>query len=226
MNTSNPESNISCHYCNTPFYKKPAEIARRLTHFCNRECAVKYRKSQKYLYYSDVECLKCNKTFSKKNAEINKTNNHFCSRSCSNSYNNKINPKRLVEGNCQECKIPIPSSRKYCKDCSEHVSAPIKGRLYYNDKTLEEATREGKKASRYCTIREYARKNLMRSGIMKCCKNCGYDKHVEVCHIKSISSFELSTTIKEINDLSNLVYLCPNCHWELDKGILKLSGSR
>jgi predicted restriction endonuclease len=59
---------------------------------------------------------------------------------------------------------------------------------------------------------------------IKACQFCGYDKHVEVCHIKSISSFDLSTTIREINDLSNLIYLCPNCHWELDKGILKLNG--
>lgn len=54
------------------------------------------------------------------------------------------------------------------------------------------------------------------------CSNCGYDKHVEVCHIKSISSFNNESKISEINDISNLILLCPNCHWELDNGILKL----
>lgn len=226
MNTSNPSSNILCHHCTTPFFKKPAEIKRCSTHFCSRECAVEYRKSQKYLYYSEVECLNCSSSFSKKNSEIKKTPNHFCSKSCSASYNNKKSPKRGLEGNCKECNVPIPSALTYCKKCYPNVNAPIKGRSYYDDKTLFEATRDGKKASRYCTIREYARKNLIRSGVDKSCKNCGYNKHVEACHIKSISSFDLNTTIKEINDLSNLVFLCPNCHWEFDKGILDLNGSR
>ena len=224
MNISNLLPNILCNHCNSNFYKKPAEIKRSSTHFCSRECAVEYRKSQKHIYYSDVECLNCAKVFNKKNSEIKKTPNHFCSKSCSATYNNKLSPKRGLEGNCKKCDISIPSALTYCKKCCPIVSAPIKGRLYYDDKTLFEATRDGKKASRYCTIREYARKSLQRAGVGKCCKNCGYDKHVETCHIKSISSFDLNVTIKEINDLSNLVYLCPNCHWEFDKGILKLDG--
>jgi predicted HNH restriction endonuclease len=224
MNTSSPTPNVSCNHCSTDFYKKPAEIKRSSTHFCNRNCAVEYRKSLKYLYYTEVECLNCTTKFNKKNSEITKSPNNFCSRSCSASYTNKITPKRALEGNCKECNKSIPSALSFCKECSKWTRSPIKGRFYYDDKTLEEATREGKKASRYCTIREYARKTLLKSGIEKNCKNCGYDKHVEVCHIKSISSFDLSTTIKEINDLSNLIYLCPNCHWELDKGILELNG--
>ena len=224
MSTSKPLPNILCHHCNTQFFKKPAEIKRSSTHFCSRECATEYRKSQKYLFYSDVECLNCNKTFNKKNSNIKRDPNNFCSRSCSASYTNKTSPKRALEGNCKECNTPIPSALSYCKDCSTWVRSPIKGRFYYDDKTLYEATRDGKKAARYCTIREYARKTLLRAGIEKCCKNCGYDKHVEACHIKSISSFDLHTKIKEINDISNLVYLCPNCHWEFDKGILKLNG--
>lgn len=224
MNTSKPLPNILCHHCNTQFFKKPAEIKRSSTHFCSRECATEYRKNQKHLYYTNVECLNCKTVFSKKNSEIDRNPNNFCSRSCSASYTNKTSPKRALEGNCKECNKPISSALSFCKECSKWTRSPIKGRLYYDDKTLEEATREGKKASRYCTIREYARKTLLKSGIEKCCKNCGYDNHVEVCHIKSISSFDLSTTIREINDLSNLIYLCPNCHWELDKGILKLNG--
>jgi hypothetical protein len=224
MNTSSPPSNILCHHCNTHFYKKPAEIKRSSTHFCSRDCAIEYRKSLKHIYYTEVECLNCGNIFNKKNAEIKKTQNHYCSSSCAAKINGSKYPKRSPEGNCKECNKPIPSALSFCKECSNFVRSPIKGRFYYDDKTLEEATREGKKASRYCTIREYARKTLSKSGIEKCCQNCGYDKHVEVCHIKSISSFDLTTIIREINDLTNLIYLCPNCHWELDKGILKLDG--
>ena len=217
MNTLKPLPNILCHHCNSSFYKKPAEIKRSSTHFCCRDCAVEYRKSLKHIYYTDVSCHYCNKTFSKKNAEIKKTINHYCSSSCAAKVNGIKFPKRAVEGNCKQCNTPIPSSLSYCKKCKiEKIS--------FNDQTLYQATRDGKKASAYCTIREYARKNLLQSGIQKCCKNCGYEKHVESCHIKSISSFDLEITIKEINDLSNLVFLCPNCHWEFDKGILKLNG--
>ena len=217
MNASKPIPNILCHHCNAHFYKKPAEIKRSSTHFCCRDCAVEYRKSIKHIYYTDVSCHYCNKTFSKKNAEIRKTTNHYCSSSCAAKVNGVKFPKRAVEGNCKECNAPIPSSLSYCKKCKiEKIS--------FNEQTLYQATRDGKKAATYCTIREYARKNLLRAEIAKCCKNCGYDKHVEACHIKSISSFEFDVTIKEINDLSNLVFLCPNCHWEFDKGILKLNG--
>lgn len=53
---------------------------------------------------------------------------------------------------------------------------------------------------------------------------CGYDKHVEVCHIKAIRDFDLKTKIKDINSKENLVLLCPNCHWEFDNGLLTLKN--
>ena len=37
---------------------------------------------------------------------------------------------------------------------------------------------------------------------------------------KRVISLE-DITIKEINDSSNIVLLCPNCHWEFDRGLLK-----
>lgn len=54
------------------------------------------------------------------------------------------------------------------------------------------------------------------------CKICGYSNHVEVAHIKSVSEFDDSATIGEINSINNLIGLCPNHHWEFDNGILKI----
>lgn len=48
------------------------------------------------------------------------------------------------------------------------------------------------------------------------CEKCGYDKHIEVCHKRPIKEFDDTHTIKEINDINNLIGLCPNCHWEMD----------
>jgi predicted restriction endonuclease len=56
----------------------------------------------------------------------------------------------------------------------------------------------------------------------KTCKVCGYDKHIQVCHIKSVSSFKDDDLITEINSKNNLVGLCPNHHWEFDHGFLNL----
>ena len=53
---------------------------------------------------------------------------------------------------------------------------------------------------------------------------CGYYKHIEICHIKPIRDFPLDTPILEVNDLSNLIGLCPTHHWEFDNGILKIGA--
>lgn len=64
---------------------------------------------------------------------------------------------------------------------------------------------------------------MASSKISKKCFVCGYDSFVEVCHIKKISDFTLDTKISVINDISNLVFLCPNHHWELDNNLISLN---
>ena len=54
------------------------------------------------------------------------------------------------------------------------------------------------------------------------CAICGYDKHIEVAHIKAVSEFDDNATIGEINAITNLIGLCPNHHWEYDNGLLNL----
>lgn len=73
-------------------------------------------------------------------------------------------------------------------------------------------------------IRELARSLYQKSDKPKQCANCGYDKHYEVCHIKGISTHSDDTPISVINDLGNLIALCPNCHWELDNGLLDITN--
>ncbi|MFN8530060.1 MAG: HNH endonuclease [Anaerolineae bacterium] len=71
-------------------------------------------------------------------------------------------------------------------------------------------------------LRALARSAYEQSGAPRVCKNCGYAKHVEICHIKAISSFPPETLVEVVNDAANLVALCPNCHWEFDHGMLTL----
>ena len=47
-------------------------------------------------------------------------------------------------------------------------------------------------------------------------------QHYEVCHIDGISTHSDDVTIDEINDIDNLVAMCPTHHWELDYGKLTM----
>lgn len=71
-------------------------------------------------------------------------------------------------------------------------------------------------------IRKIAQKRYLDANPEHKCVICGYDKHIEVAHIKSVSEFDDCATIDEINALDNLIGLCPNHHWEYDNGLLKL----
>ena len=72
------------------------------------------------------------------------------------------------------------------------------------------------------SIRDLARKEYISSGKPMECFVCGYTCHVQVCHKKAVSDFDDKALVKEINDIENLVPLCPNHHWEFDNKILKL----
>jgi len=54
------------------------------------------------------------------------------------------------------------------------------------------------------------------------CRICGYTKHVDVAHIRSVRTFPEGAQVSEINHPDNLVALCPNHHWEYDHGLLTL----
>jgi len=65
-------------------------------------------------------------------------------------------------------------------------------------------------------VRDHA-KRVMREELKDAkCARCGYSKHIEICHLKPIKDFSEDTLLITVNDKSNLVLLCPNCHWELD----------
>ena len=88
--------------------------------------------------------------------------------------------------------------------------------------TLGEA-REKRQYQIHSRIRELARKKALKETRFCKCAECGYDKHIEVCHIKAISDFSDDASIENVNDLSNLVGLCPNHHWEFDNGLLEFN---
>jgi hypothetical protein len=56
------------------------------------------------------------------------------------------------------------------------------------------------------------------------CQGCNYSKHVELCHIKPITSFDENTELGVVNDPENILVLCRNCHWEFDNNQLLIEN--
>lgn len=63
------------------------------------------------------------------------------------------------------------------------------------------------------------------------CRVCGYDLHVDLCHVRAIHSFPADTKLIEVNAEENLVYLCPTHHWEQENsrgyfaGVVKFANT-
>jgi predicted RNA-binding Zn-ribbon protein involved in translation (DUF1610 family) len=118
---------------------------------------------------------------------------------------------------CPFCGKKIYYRSKTCRDCFERnrVSKEIK------NMTLGEFREKNKGRHPswiYVEVRNFARswnRNLRKYP----CQRCGYNKHIELCHIKPVSTFEDNATLEEINGEHNLYVLCPNCHWEFDAGL-------
>ena len=144
--------------------------------------------------------------------------NKFCSRSCSAKLNNNRYPKRtstkILICKCGSKKDPKAETCQKCFSYDRHL-----GQL---ERTKADATSKGASRTKFAQIRDIAHKVLHLEKREKACKVCKFDVIVEVCHIKSIASFPDHTLVKEINSPDNLVYLCPNHHAMLDKGLMKL----
>lgn len=165
-----------------------------------------------------VNCECCGIEFNKFPKEVKGTNANYCSRSCAAKINNKKFPKLTAKKHF--CGCGNERKRKDVQTCK----ACIKKRLEEcSDLTIGERTYHKHKSAKYSYIRADA-KRILKNFTDKSCKNCGYNKHTEVAHIKSIASFPKDTKIKEVNDINNLIFLCPNCHWEFDHGDLTLEN--
>lgn len=72
------------------------------------------------------------------------------------------------------------------------------------------------------TIRKDACKVFEKSNKEYKCAICGYTNHVEIAHIKAVSDFTDDSLLTDINNIENLIALCPNHHWEYDNKLINL----
>lgn len=139
-------------------------------------------------------------------------------------YPRKSNGYTYLKSYCKECDKVVARSRSghrfdkcECGNKKNKKSAKCQECVSAKDITLLEAKLRYKslqQSNAYSLIRWRARQKYNK--VFTCCSKCGYDKHFEVCHIKPISSFSDDTLLSQINDISNIIALCPNCHWEFD----------
>ena len=92
------------------------------------------------------------------------------------------------------------------------IEISTKKELFNNHKTYQSARN---------AISKHARKVYEKSGKSKHCLICGYNRHTDIAHIRAVSDFPDDAFIGEINDIHNLMALCPNHHWEFDNHLLE-----
>jgi len=169
----------------------------------------------------EKRCLHCNNVLTIKEGippyELKRKK--FCSRSCAASFNNKRREMPKVIHLCINCGEKVSRSSDLCVDCyRDSVSTANKSLGFYTkDKTYL--------SSKCQQIRYHSRKVMADSGIERVCSYCKdhtYDSILQVHHIKSILQFDHDTLVEEINDTSNLVWLCPNHHAMLEQGLISL----
>ena len=236
--------NLECYWCHKIFTAKKTRVIGTLNElygrdglkYCSRKCMGEDYKTKNNRI--TCECLQCKKNFERTKGQVKRGKNKFCSSSCAAIYNNKagkgkrkFGPERVIFTHCkiEECGKLIGNDNTFCPEHKlkksvlnqtiEEVESPkIKQQLDKTIKEVESSTRI--RASRFSSIRDSARRAIDKAEILKACLICGYDTVVQVCHLKSISSFPPETKISEVNSLENLVCLCPNHHWEMDHGKL------
>ena len=182
------------------YYGKPT--------YCSKQCQTKSQLTSK----KERKCECCGElTYNEK----------YCSRSCAAIINNKVSKRiRKPPVKCVRCNNDTVYPRKYCAECIQRGYSNVKfGAISIDDRTIEQAIesqKHNKAANRYTNIRCRAQTLHSKKASIEGCEICGYKRHVEICHKKPISSYPLNTLVSEVNKRENIMYLCPNHHWEFD----------
>lgn len=148
-----------------------------------------------------MKCAKCDLPFSPKHPT-----QRFCSSVCRAAYHSK-RWSAANQKTCTSCGANCKHSSTICKLCQT-------GSTICRSKTVGDC----KNSSEIRNFNRSWNKNL----ISLPCQVCGYSLHVELAHIKPISSFLDDVLLTVVNDPANILVLCRNHHWEQENGFLLL----
>jgi hypothetical protein len=128
---------------------------------------------------------------------------------------------------CLSCGVEFEAYKPKLRFCSRPCAARFKSsHSVMGSRTKKDlfSSRKNWQSAR-SSIRKHAAAIWERSGNKLKCSKCGYSNYVEIAHLKAVSEFPDDATIAQINDLNNLVALCPNHHWEFDHNLISIAGS-
>lgn len=142
---------------------------------------------------------------------------------------------RLVPHICQNCNVSFESRKYRQKYCSMSCGALCRWR------TCKESGVNFRSTWKVSTVLlrsigsinknevyRSARRVYLESNPELVCAHCGINDEevIDIAHVKAICEFPLITLLGEINQISNLLALCKNCHWKFDKRLPGKRGNR
>jgi hypothetical protein len=187
---------MQCKICNNEFVPKVHNAK-----FCSDKC----RHKSVYLTIRSKcinKCLVC---------QTPTPNPKYCSIKCAATNNPICQHKPTL---CQTCGKQISDKWIQIKECQE--CKLIRQQKWHSNMTLGEFKNALPRLQFHAALRGLSRKVLVPTGT---CSQCNYNKHTNICHIKQVKNFDDTALVSEVNSISNLTELCPNCHWELDHPI-------
>ena len=141
----------------------------------------------------------------------------FCSRSCANKI--RI---RHTHPNWHGASVCACGNKRSYGSANCHQCKKLRTFNTNKQKTLKDIKGKGNSRIKWSMLRKLAAQAMIIYNEEKKCKICGFDIVVEVCHIKEINEFPESALVGDVNSKKNLVYLCPNHHAMMDKGLIDL----
>jgi len=155
---------------------------------------------------TETYCKGCKNKFEKSyNSQL------YCLRSC---YK-----KHTGMDECPNCTGMKRNTSKQCFKCLTSSKLTLSFSTTLQELHDRKSVKDKHVSWKNVGVRQHARtwhKDLVNTP----CMNCPYDKHTEFCHVIPVSSFPPTATLGEVNNRNNIKILCPNCHWELDNGLL------
>lgn len=197
---------------------------------CNHKCATNLRWQDK-----ENQLTEHNRNFGKFASKGAQSRNKNAGDKARERYKN-INPickhcgkKIKLEDKSYWMCISDAANRQFCTSkCAQRYSWSTnreerlaKMETYENTKLTFGGLKLKTKNWRVAIVQHSAKVFKRKVSDPKCIV-CGYKNNIEVAHKKAVSSFPETALISEINNIENLMGLCPNHHTEYDKGQLEI----
>lgn len=193
-----------CLFCGNPilapYDKKLRET--KIKKFCSHSCSAKYNNK------GHIHNFSGNFSSIIDNITDNEIINAFYSSKNITDFSHKLGYKNGIKKENKQVFNRLNQLNLNINDLREDkldIKNVTKGELFDKRSNWQNAR---------STIQREARKNYQNSNKPKQCIICEYNKHYEVAHIKAVSEFDDNILISEINNIDNLIALCPNHHWE------------